>query len=158
VKNYINQTLDAGGYMMTGPMILTGGPGNVNDLVPKSWVDAALFQKTTPWMAPVGFPMVPNWTANLFSQGWTGSYCDLSVDSTLLGHMWTSANFNPAAMAPAGSMCNWGSGIVEIGYITDSGGSTLDNGGPWLLEGMREPNGGTPGLYLRSAYLKNTTA
>lgn len=157
IKNFVNQTIDAGGYTMTGPLVLSGSAIELNEVINKTYVDTKLFQKSLPWMAPVGFAMVQNWSVNLFSLGWNGTGVDISVDSTWLGTLWTSSNFNPAAYATLSATCQWNAGIVEIGLAgsgTFGSAGTLDNGNPWLVEGLRVDASGV-GPYLRSTYLRN---
>lgn len=151
LKNYILQTLDAGGLVMTGAMMLANDPTLPNELVTKNYADTALFPKSRNYMAPVGYAMVQNWTNNMIGLGWASNYIQTSVDGNGSGVIWNSYNFNPGSYAPAGSNCNWNSGIVEIGPLS-SPNQVLDNANPWVIEGIRTDSGN---VYPRVVYLRN---
>lgn len=150
---FVNASLDAGGYTMTGPLYLSADPVSPNDLVTKNYADTALFKSSRSWMAPVGYPMVQCWTANLISLGWDGAQIQTTVDGTSEGYLWHSGNFTPGNYAPLSVNCNWGTGIAEFGAL-DVANKTLDVSSPWVTEGMRMDANGT--LYPRYTYLKNT--
>lgn len=138
IKQYIAHTLDSGNYTMTGPLLLHADPVNVNDLLTKQYVDNTLFPKSRPWMAPVGYPMVQNWTNNLIMLTWLGGgNLQLQVDATVLGNLWTSGNFNPNNYANNGAQCPWNSGIVQIGGADEISGGTSDTGSPWVMQGWQ---------------------
>lgn len=152
LKNYILQTLDAGGLVMTGPLMLASDPTTPNGLVTKNYADTALFPLSRPWMVPVGYAMVQTLSGNQISLGWDGSHIQTSVDVTGTGFIWNSSNLNPAAYAPAGVTCNWNSGIVELAPLFTTN-QVIDTGSPWVAEGVRWDGGST--RWLRVVYLRN---
>lgn len=155
MKTYITSTLDAGGFTMTGPLTLARDPVAANMLASKHYVDANFLAKTINYQAPIGFPMAVQLSNTSIGFGWNGAiYC--IVDSTNVGSLWTSANFDPNSKADAGAQCVWHVSPWENGAVVrlaGGGGSTLfDNLSPWVMEGLRS-DGFT--LYIRSIYLRN---
>lgn len=155
MHDYIVNTLDAGGYTMTGALTLARDPVAANMLATKQYVDAHFLAKTVNYQTPINFPMVKSLT-NVVAFGWNGSV-NMYVDSSFIGNVWHSGNFSPSSKADTGAQCVWNTGVWENGAaqrLGGGGGSTLfDNGSPWVMEGIRDDGGFT--YWVRSTYLRN---
>lgn len=148
------------GITMTGDVNMALDPTADLHPVRKSWVDANYYPASQPFQTALGYtPIEKAWeSSNAVGIGWNGNLY-LYLNSTYMGILWTSSNFNPGSKATKYAQVPWASGIWEVGKanVNNVGDvSTIDAGAPWCMEGARAPANGDFEWYVRAVWLRNS--
>lgn len=146
------------GATMVGDVNMALDPTADLHPVRKSWIDANYYPNTQTYQTALGYtPIQRAWNANVLGFGWNGNVYAY-VDSTAMGNIWHSNNFNPGAKATRYANCPWASSIWEVGrtHISMNGESaSIDASSPWCLEGLRTEGSGEFQPYIRAVWLRN---
>lgn len=146
------------GITMTGDVNMALDPTADLHPVRKSWVDANYYPASQTYQTALGYtPIQRAWGNNTVGLGWNGNLYAY-IDSTYIGVLWTSSNFNPGAKANRYANCPWASGVWEVGrtHISMNGESaSIDASSPWCVEGLRTDGSGEFQPYIRAVWLRN---
>lgn len=141
------------------PITLAGAPTAPLHAVTRKYGFDTRLTKATPIMAPIGYLPIKQLGSNKVYFGWSSGENYLQIDSTFMGNVWRDTTFNPDTLANVGAQCPWASGVYQTGYADAyNGGTFLDTGSPWVLEGYtagQQVNGDVYAMALRLVYLRN---
>jgi hypothetical protein len=144
------------GVTMTGPLNIAPGASQPLHALSKGNIDTSYIALTGNWQPDLGYvPLgIGSITLNDISLAWSsGMSVEATVDTTDIGTIWHSGNFNPASYAVAGAGNNYGN-LAETASFDIGTGGVFDNGSPWLIEGFRT-TGDLHTIIIRSSYLTN---